>query len=122
MSDPSNILAIDDVKFFTGYNVEVVVASEQAIREAIEHYYGEKGPSYDDVMEGFEDVDFSVIEEGDDLDALDLEKSAGEAPVVTLVNMILLDAIKKGASATSTSSPTRRSSASATASTACSTR
>ena len=98
MSDPSNILALDDVKFSTGYNVEVVVASEVAIREAIEHYYGEKGPSYDDVMQGFEDADFSVIEEGDGLDALDLEKSAGEAPVVTLVNMILLDAIKKGAS------------------------
>jgi type IV pilus assembly protein PilB len=98
MSDPSNILALDDVKFSTGYNVEVVVASEQAIREAIEHYYGEKGPSYDDVMQGFEDADFSVIEEGDGMDVLDLEKSAAEAPVVTLVNMILLDAIKKGAS------------------------
>ena len=98
MSDPSNILALDDIKFSTGYNVEVVVASEQAIREAIEHYYGEKGPSYDEVMQGFEDADFSVIEEGDGLDVLDLEKSAAEAPVVTLVNMILLDAIKKGAS------------------------
>ncbi len=98
MSDPSNILALDDIKFSTGYNVEVVVASEQAIREAIDHYYGEKGPSYDEVMQGFEDADFSVIEEGDGLDVLDLEKSAAEAPVVTLVNMILLDAIKKGAS------------------------
>jgi type IV pilus assembly protein PilB len=98
MSDPSNILALDDVKFSTGYNVEVVVASEQAIREAIEHYYGEKGPSYDDVMQGFEDADFSVIEEGEGVDIVDLEKSAAEAPVVTLVNMILLDAIKKGAS------------------------
>ena len=45
MSDPSNIFAIDDLKFLTGYNIEVVVASEQAIREAIEHYYDEKGPS-----------------------------------------------------------------------------
>ncbi len=98
MSDPSNILALDDIKFSTGYNVEVVVASEQAIREAIDHYYGEKGPSYDEVMQGFEDADFSVIEEGDGGDILDLEKSAAEAPVVTLVNMILLDAIKKGAS------------------------
>src|SRR5512135_862822 len=98
MSDPSNILALDDIKFSTGYNVEVVVASEQAIREAIDHYYGEKGPSYDEVMQGFEDADFSVIEEGDGADILDLEKSAAEAPVVTLVNMILLDAIKKGAS------------------------
>jgi type IV pilus assembly protein PilB len=98
MSDPSNILALDDIKFSTGYNVEVVVASEVAIREAIDRYYSEKGPSYDEVMQGFEDADFSVIEEGDGLDVLDLEKSAAEAPVVTLVNMILLDAIKKGAS------------------------
>ena len=76
----------------------MVVASEQAIREAIDHYYGEKGPCYDEVMQGFEDVDFSVIEDDDGLDVLELEKSAAEAPVVTLVNMILLNAIKKGAS------------------------
>src|SRR5512145_934150 len=42
MSDPSNIFAIDDIKFLTGYNVEVVVASEQALRESIERYYAEK--------------------------------------------------------------------------------
>ena len=43
MSDPSNIFAIDEIKFHTGYNIEPVVASEQAIREAIERYYRE-GP------------------------------------------------------------------------------
>jgi type IV pilus assembly protein PilB len=99
MSDPSNIFAIDDIKFLTGYNVEVVVASEQAIREAIEKYYAEKGPDLDEVMQGFDDSDVSVIEGGgEDLEAVDLEKSAGEAPVVKLVNLVLLDAIKKGAS------------------------
>ena len=66
-ADPSNIFAIGDIKFLTGYNVEVVVASEQAIREAIDHYYGEKGPSYDEVMQGFEDADF-VIWSHDPLD------------------------------------------------------
>ncbi|MFL5369454.1 MAG: type II secretion system protein GspE, partial [Myxococcales bacterium] len=55
MSDPSNIYAIDDIKFLTGYNVEVVVASEQAIKEALERYYADKAPSYDEVMEGFEE-------------------------------------------------------------------
>ncbi len=55
MSDPSNIFAIDDIKFLTGYNIEVVVASEQAIREAIERYYAEKGPDLDEVMLGFDD-------------------------------------------------------------------
>jgi type IV pilus assembly protein PilB len=99
MSDPSNIFAIDDIKFLTGYNVEVVVASEQAIREAIEKYYAEKGPDLDEVMQGFDDSEVAVIEaDGDDMNVVDLEKSAEEAPVVKLVNLILLDAIKKGAS------------------------
>ncbi len=99
MSDPSNIFAIDDIKFLTGYNVEVVVASEQAIREAIEKYYAERGPSYEELMSGFDDADVAVIadQEGEG-DIVDLEKSAGEAPVVKLVNLVLLDAIKKGAS------------------------
>lgn len=99
MSDPSNIFAIDDVKFLTGYNVEVVVASEQAIKEAIEHYYADKGPDLDEVMQGFDDSEVSVVEDADDAaSATDLEKSAEEAPVVKLVNLILLDAIRKGAS------------------------
>ncbi len=99
MSDPSNIFAVDDIKFVTGYNVEVVVASEQAIKESIEKYYGEKAPSYEEVMEGFDEGEIGVekeSEEGVNLD--DMAKSAEEAPVVKLVNLILLDAIKKGAS------------------------
>jgi type IV pilus assembly protein PilB len=98
MIDPSNIFAIDEIKFHTGYNVEPVVASEQSIREAIERYYSEKGPSYDELMQGFDDSEVSIVESEDGEDALDLERSAGEAPVVKLVNLILLDAIKKGAS------------------------
>ena len=99
MSDPSNIYAIDDIKFLTGYNIEVVVASEQAIKEALEKYYAEKGPSYDEVMEGFDENEIAVDhDEGGITDISDLEKSAADAPVVKLVNLILLDAIKKGAS------------------------
>jgi type IV pilus assembly protein PilB len=98
MGDPSNIFAIDDLKFLTGYNVEVVVASEQAIREAIERYYSEKGPSYEELMQGFDDSEVSIIEADDGENAVDLEKGANEAPVVKLVNLIMLDAIKKGAS------------------------
>jgi len=99
MSDPSNIFAVDDIKFLTGYNVEVVVASEQAIKEAIEKYYSEKGPDLDEVMQGFDDSEVTLVEaDGDDMNVVDLEKSAEEAPVVKLVNLILLDAIKKGAS------------------------
>src|SRR4051794_27785199 len=95
MSDPSNIYAIDDIKFITGYNVEVVVASEQAIKEAIDKYYAEKGPSYDEVMEGFNESEIEVDHSEEGENSLDLEKAGNEAPVVKLVNLILLDAIKK---------------------------
>jgi len=97
MSDPSNIFAIDDIKFITGYNVEVMVAAEQAIKESIDKYYGEQ-VSYDDVMEGFNEEEIGFGEEEEEVDVVDLEKGAEEAPVVRLVNLILVDAIKKGAS------------------------
>ena len=100
MADPSNIYAIDDVKFITHFNVEVVVASEVAIRAAIEKYYASQ-VQLADVMSDiqFDDDEFAMGEEGEeDINVVDLEKSAGEAPVVKLVNLILLDAIRKKAS------------------------
>src|SRR2546427_1175951 len=99
MSDPSNIYAIDDIKFLTGYNIEVVVASEQAIKEALEKYYTEKAPSYEEVMEGFDENEIAFEHDSEEgINVVDLEKSATDAPVVKLVNLVLLDAIKKGAS------------------------
>jgi type IV pilus assembly protein PilB len=97
MADPTNLNAIDDVKFLTGFNVEVVVASESAIAEAIERIYTTT-ENYDDMLAEFadEEVDFSV--EDDDLDIHSLEQEAEGAPVVRLVNAILLNAIQKGAS------------------------
>ncbi len=97
MSDPSNIFAIDDIKFVTGYNVEVMVASEQSIRGALERYYVQK-VSYETVMEGFDVNEVGLAEEEGEVDVVDLEKSSEEAPVIRLVNLVLLDAIKKGAS------------------------
>ncbi len=99
MADPSNIYAIDDIKFVTNLNIEVVVASEQAIAEAIEKYYT-SNVTFEDVMMDFadEDEEFEIEEVEEDINVLDLEKSAGDAPVVKLVNLILLDAIRKGAS------------------------
>ena len=97
MADPSNIFAIDDIKFLTGYNVEVVVASEQAIESAVEKYYT-SNVTFDDVMLDFDEDDVDVIDAEEDMNELDLEKSAGDAPVIKLVNLILLDAIRKGAS------------------------
>ncbi len=97
MADPSNIYAIDDLKFRTGLNIEVVVASEVAIDEAYQRYY-EKQVNYEDVLG---DMDADAVELGkddDDLNIVDLERASGEAPVIKLCNLILLNAIKKRAS------------------------
>jgi type IV pilus assembly protein PilB len=97
MADPSNIFAIDDIKFMTGYNVEVVVAFEASIRYAIDKYY-DQSSSFDDVMGDLEDIDLEIIDDGEEIDTRDLEKASEDAPVVKLVNLILTDAIKKKAS------------------------
>ncbi|OGQ90470.1 MAG: type IV-A pilus assembly ATPase PilB [Deltaproteobacteria bacterium RIFOXYA12_FULL_58_15] len=99
MADPSNIFAIDDVKFLTGYNVEVVVASETQIARAIERYFGTGSEtSYDEVMSGFDEGEIGFGTDEESVNVLDLEKSAEDAPVVKLVNLMLVDAIKRGAS------------------------
>ncbi len=97
MSDPSNIFAIDDIKFMTGYNVEVVVASETAIKAAIDKYY-DQSASLADVMGDLEMEDLEIIGEEEEVDIGSLERATEDAPVVKLVNLILTDAIKKKAS------------------------
>jgi type IV pilus assembly protein PilB len=98
MADPTNLHAIDDIKFLTGYNVEPVVAAESAILKAIEQYFQVPIVSYDEVMEGFDEQEIAFGDEEEDIDGLELEKASADAPVVRLVNLILVNAIKKGAS------------------------
>ncbi|HWI39961.1 MAG TPA: type II secretion system protein GspE, partial [Verrucomicrobiae bacterium] len=97
MSDPSNIFAIDDIKFMTGYNVEVVVASEASIKAATDRYY-DQSASLADVMNDLEMEDMEVVGDEEDVDVTSLERATEDAPVVKLVNLILTDAIKKKAS------------------------
>ncbi len=97
MADPSNIFAIDDIKFMTGYNVEIVVASENSIKAAIDKYY-DQSASFDDVMGNLDDIDLEVVDEDEQIDLGSLERATEDAPVVKLVNLILTDAIKKRAS------------------------
>src|SRR5260370_19171936 len=96
MADPTNLHAIDEIKFLTGFNVEPVVASETAIQAAVERFY-QNGPSYEEVMAGFDEEEIEFGAEGEELNLMELEKASEDAPVVRLVNMILLNAIKKGA-------------------------
>jgi len=98
MADPSNIFAIDDVKFMTGFKVEPVVAAETSIKNAINKYYDSAG-MVEDIMKNFDDKDVEALRDDEDgVNAAELGKAAEDAPVVKLVNLILTDAIKKAAS------------------------
>src|SRR4051795_345869 len=126
MTDPTNVFAMDDIKFMTGYTVEPVVASEVAITDAIEKYYpsgkagaggaGAKGgkpgdkPATGSTLEmasrGLEELqaslggadDVEVLEELQEISAEALARQGEDAPVVRLVNVVLMSAIQKGAS------------------------
>jgi type IV pilus assembly protein PilB len=143
MGDPTNVFAMDDIKFMTGYNVEPVVASEIALRKAIEKHYGtprsvvlkEQKPtqrsayapgqgSIDDVLQtsaltvddmasvglgeinmdeitGIDegaDVDVLKSDEGQEIDLADIAKSTESAPIIKVSNLILIEALKAGAS------------------------
>jgi type IV pilus assembly protein PilB len=108
MVDPSNYRALDDLKFITGYNIEPLRGDEAAILEAIEYAYNAPESN----SSGTEDLNQAMAAFGDDFDAednegndpeeesslVDLESAAGEAPIVRLVNVILSEAVKAGAS------------------------
>jgi type IV pilus assembly protein PilB len=122
MTDPTNVFAMDDIKFMTGYNVEPVVASETAVVDAIQKYYGKTaGPAgggngavgavqsgasaLEMASKALEEMpvladagDVEVLEEFEEISAEALAKQGEEAPVIKLVNVILMSAIQKGAS------------------------
>ncbi len=107
MADPTNVFAMDDIKFMTGYNVEPVVASEMGIARAIDRHYGASHAiELKKVMEEMSQVDttetnLEVMEDVEEQSTIDVDKlveEGEEAPVVRLVNIILTDAIKRGAS------------------------
>jgi type IV pilus assembly protein PilB len=134
MSDPTDIFAMDDVRFHTGYNIDPVVSSERGLVRAIERYYGgtsairlrdraddARGPesvpvesvagspsipfgehdenSLDlkDLEDEMADTEYESLED-EEVDVGALGKGSEDAPVVRLVNMVLIDAIRKGAS------------------------
>jgi len=123
MTDPTNVFAMDDVKFMTGYNVEPVVASETGVAESIEKYYGmapttataSRGVSTATIQtvstesalematKALEEMpsdigDVEVMEDLEEISAEALTRQGEEAPVIKLVNVILMSAISKGAS------------------------
>jgi len=126
MTDPTNVFAMDDVKFMTGYNVEPVVASETAVLDSIDKYYGAGTPQTEKPKAGgpvvqqqsgesaleaatrsltdmpgelaAADADVEVLEDLEEISAEMLTRQGEEAPVIKLVNVVLMSAISKGAS------------------------
>ncbi len=111
MTDPTNVFALDDIKFMTGYHVEPVVASESAVLAALDRYYAEgRTPLHGstaldaasrtlaDLPGPGEAEDVEVIEDYEEISVEALARQGEEAPVIKLVNMLLLSAIQKGAS------------------------
>jgi type IV pilus assembly protein PilB len=122
MTDPTNVFALDDLKFMTGYNVEPVVAWETAVLDAIQKYYGAPGTgggsknsqkivetapgesALDMATRAMSEMpmmdadDVEILDEVDEISAEALTRQGEEAPVIKLVNVILMSAISKGAS------------------------
>ncbi|HEX8070503.1 MAG TPA: type IV-A pilus assembly ATPase PilB [Pyrinomonadaceae bacterium] len=130
MVDPTNVFAMDDIKFMTGLNIEPVVVSEAGVQEAIERYYAgtreiELAGTVEVALPGanghngngngfhlapetvsLNHLDFDeeaakgveVVEEDDEIDVSSLARMSEDAPVVRLVNVLLVDALGRGAS------------------------
>ncbi len=111
MVDPTNVFAIDDIKFMTGLSVEPVVVSETAFQLALKKYYGtSREMELAKVMEDLVAESTSTVDFGDEFDQLEveaaeeeidlenLERMSEDAPVVKLVNVIMVDALRRGAS------------------------
>ena len=132
MVDPTNVFAMDDVKFMTGLNVEPVVVAEASIQQAIAKYYGTSreielanvasdAPIYEtagnaangngsithadlvsldsiDFETGHADEEVEVLDDNEEIDLAALSRLSEDAPVVRLVNVLLVDALRRGAS------------------------
>ncbi|HEY5838103.1 MAG TPA: type IV-A pilus assembly ATPase PilB [Pyrinomonadaceae bacterium] len=123
MVDPTNVFAMDDIKFMTGLNVEPVVVAEASVQHAISKYYSTtreielasvtaevapNGNGFSDAdLVSLDTLDFDhssmteevdVLEDNEEIDISSLARMSEDAPVVRLVNVLLVDALRRGAS------------------------
>jgi len=103
MVDPTDLDVIEDIRFRSGLSIQPVIASETGITNAIRKYYGSSDSlrvkKIVDEIEQADDASVNIIEEDEeDYDIEELVHSTEEAPIITLVNTVFIDAIKKGAS------------------------
>ena len=95
--DPTDLSAIDDIKFITGYNIEITIASELSLKSALDNFY-QSTTMLDEIIAEFDDSDLELIQGEEEPDAMDLRGETEDAPVIRLVNKIMVDAIRRGAS------------------------
>lgn len=97
VSDPTNLIAIDEIKFHTGLSVEAVLVEEDKLNQALEALLDDSSDAFGDLGDddGLDDLDVVDTKKEDDANVAD---GADDAPVVRFINQMLLSAIKKGAS------------------------
>lgn len=101
MADPTNFAVIDDLKFITRYDIQPVIAGEFTLRNAIEKLYESTDLQMSALLEAMEadEEETEVVEQKDEeMSAAALAAAVDDAPVVKLINGILTDAVKRGAS------------------------
>jgi len=96
MAEPTNVTVIEDLKFITRFDIFPVIAGEYTLRTAIERYYEQTDAQLETLLKDMAEEDLEVIEEADDEDTP--TQVADDAPVVKLINGILTDAVRRGAS------------------------
>lgn len=98
ISDPSNIYVLDAIKFITGCSIQPVISPEKAIQKAIDSYYKESS-GIDEILKGLKDEDLEIVEASEEIPTeQDLRSAVQDKPLVKLVDGIISDAIKRGAS------------------------
>ncbi|MFA5094623.1 MAG: type II secretion system ATPase GspE [Candidatus Omnitrophota bacterium] len=98
IADPLNVAAFDDLRFTLGMNIKGVVASDEEIKEQIQRYYGSEGETIQDVLGVFGEK-MELVPEGEEInDIATLQELASRAPVIKLLNMILLQGVREKAS------------------------
>jgi len=99
IADPNNVTAIEDIKFITRCDVFPVIAGEYTLRNAIDRYYQQSDAQLQELLKGVEaaEEDLEVVEDQAD-EEVKAQDLADDAPVVKLINGLLTDAVKRGAS------------------------
>lgn len=97
ISDPSNIYVLDAIKFITGCNIQPVISPEKAIQKAIDNYYEDTG-AMSEILKVMEGEGLEVVEEEEAPSEVDLRSQVQDKPLVKLVDSIIGEAIRRGAS------------------------